>query len=118
MPKQRPSSLFHTRTNLGTFKTQVNQTTCKSGKPTTDGSRCSDTPVIPSRMRMESTLLLRTMKMLLSEPKTTTPGQDGMSDMLRMNKLIKLVSSIQNSVSIAETKVRESSTLSQREMAE
>jgi hypothetical protein len=46
MPAQKPSNQFHTRTNLGTSRTQVTPSTCKSGRQMEDGIKCSDTVVM------------------------------------------------------------------------
>jgi hypothetical protein len=113
MHKPRPLNLQHTLINLGISKTQDHQPTCKFGKLTTDGSKCSDMSVILSEMREDNMLVSKTKRTSSFRKPTVTPGQDGMSDTSRMNRLTKQVSIIQVTDSIAT----ESSTLSQREMA-
>jgi hypothetical protein len=108
----RPSSLLHTKINHGISKIQVNQPTCKSGKPTVDGSRCSDIPVIPSRMKEVSMSLFKTKRTLSFRKISMAGPQDGTSDMLRTNRLIKLVNTTPSMASTAT----DNSTLSPREM--
>jgi hypothetical protein len=94
------------------LRTKVNQPTCKSGRPTEDGSRCSSTLVTLSKMKEDSMSVSRTNQMLWSKRTSATHGADGKSDMSRTCKPTKLVSIIQN----MDSTVIEISILSLREM--
>jgi hypothetical protein len=65
-------------------------------------------------MKEDNMLVFETKRILLYKNKSATHGQDGKSDMSRMNKLTKTVSSIQDTDSIATG----NSTLFQREMVD
>lgn len=74
MLRPRLSSQLLTKTSLGILKIQEHQITCKSGRPTEDGSKCSNMLEIDSKMKEECSSELKTKRTLLLPRTFNTDG--------------------------------------------
>jgi len=112
MQTQRPSSQLLTRTNLGILRTQVNLSTCRSGRQTEDGTKCSSMLVTASSTKEDNTSAFRTTRTSSYKRKVPTHSKDGMSDTSRMSKTMLMV----NITQIMASTVTDSSISFHKEM--